>query len=167
MARSKPKLEIAKITSLREADEVLHRIADLRAEIRKHEADADIAVNRVKEELKQKVEPLLKNIEALEKSLAVYSEYNKEDLFRDKKTIELTFGLFGFRQSTSISVKKDTLELLKQHGFNEAIKIKETVNKEIMREWSDERLSLVHAKRVVKDLFWIETKENDVETQSA
>ncbi len=167
MARSKPKLEIAKITSLKEADQVLHQIADLRAQIRKHEADADIAVNRVKEELKQKVEPLLKNIEALEKSLAVYSEYNKEELFKDKKTIELTFGLFGFRQSTSISVKKDTLKLLKQHGFNEAIKIKEMVNKEAMREWSDERLNLVHAKRVVKDQFWVETKENDVEAHSA
>jgi len=161
--RSKPNTPIKKITSLDECDGVLHRLADLKAEIKKLEADADIAVNKIKEELKDKSDPLLKEIEALEHSLAVYSEYNKEELFKDKKTIELNFGLFGFRQSTSISVKRDTLKLLKEHGFTEAIKIKETPNKDVMREWSDERLSLVGAKKVVKDAFWIETKENDVE----
>ena len=95
--------------------------------------------------------------------MAIYSEYNKEELFKDKKTIELTFGQFGFRQSTSISVKKNTLDLLKEHGFREAIKVKESVNKDILRDWSDERLALVNAKRVVKDSFWVEVKENPVE----
>jgi len=84
-------------------------------------------------------------------------------LLSDKKTIELTFGLFGYRQSTSISVKRDTLELLKKHGLEEAIVTKETPNKEVMRDWSEEKLALVDAKRVVEDKFWVEAKQNDVE----
>lgn len=161
--RSKPTTEIKKITSLSEADHTLHKIADLRATIRQAEAEADIAVNAIKDKLKETCTPMLDEISSLEKSLAVYSEYNKEELFKDKKTIELTFGLFGFRKSTSISVKRDTIDLLKEHGFTDAIRLKETPNKEVLGEWSEDRLKLVHVTRRVKDGFWIETKENDVD----
>ncbi len=164
--RVKPQTGIKKITSLSECDVVLHKLADLRAELKKKEADADIAVNKVKEQLKADSEPILNEIKALEHSLAVYSEYHKDELFKDKKTIELSFGLFGFRKSTSVSVKKDTLAKLKEYGFTEAIKIKETPNKEIMKSWSNEKLELVGAKKIEKDSFWIEVKENDVEIAS-
>lgn len=165
--RSKPQTEITKITSLGEADNVLHRIADLKAHIRKAQADADIAVNAIKENLAETCRPMLDEIESLEKSINVYSEYNRSDLFGDKKTIELQFGLFGYRQSTSVSVKKTTLELLQKHGFDEAISIKPTVNKEIMRSWTPEKLAIVDATLVVEDKFWIETKENDLEGSAA
>jgi phage host-nuclease inhibitor protein Gam len=165
--RSKPVIETRKITSLSEADSMLHEMADLKAKIRKVQADADIAVNAIKESMMDTVRPMLEQIEAMEKSLAVYSEYNRAELFNDKKTIELQFGLFGYRQSTSVSVKKTTLELLQKHGFDEAISIKPTVNKEIMRSWSTERLALVDATLVIEDKFWIETKENDLEGSAA
>ncbi len=165
--RSKPVIETKKITSLSEADAVLHKIADLKAKVRIGQAEADIAVNEIKEKLSDSTRPMLDEIEALEKSLAVYSEYNRSELFTDKKTIELPFGLFGYRQSTKISTKATTLELLQKHGFEDAITVKPQVNKDAMREWSDERLSLVDAKRVVEDNFWIETKENDLEGSAA
>lgn len=165
--RSKPQTEIKKITSLGEADNVLHRIADLKAHIRKAQADADIAVNAIKENLADTCRPMLDEIESLENSINIYSEYNRSELFGDKKTIELQFGLFGYRQSTSVSVKKTTLELLQKHGFDEAISIKPMVNKEVMRTWSTERLALVDATLIVEDKFWIETKENDLEGNAA
>lgn len=161
--RSKPAIETVKITSLSEADGVLKKISDINANLRKIEAEADIKINEIKEAMKASAEVLLEEKERLEKSLGIYCEYNKGELFGDKKTIELTFGLFGYRQSTSISVKKDTLELLKKHGLQEAIAIKEQPNKEVMREWSEEKLALVDAKRVVEDKFWVEAKQNEVE----
>ena len=161
--RSKPVIETKKISSLNEADGSLHAMADLKAKIRMVQADADITVNAIKESMMETVRPMVEQIEAMEKSLAVYCEYNRSELFSDKKTIELHFGLFGYRQSTSISVKKTTLELLQKHGFEDAISIKPTVNKDALREWSEERLGLVDAVRVVEDKFWIETKENDLD----
>jgi len=161
--RSKVQIETVKVTSLSEADGLLRQVSDLNAKMRAAEATADIAINEVKEDFKNTLEPMLEEKERLEKSLAIYCEYNKGDLFGDKKTIELTFGLFGYRQSTSISVKAQTLELLKKHGMLEAIATKETPNKEVMRDWSDERLKLVEAKRVIEDKFWVEAKSNDVE----
>jgi phage host-nuclease inhibitor protein Gam len=163
MARKKPEVKVKKITSLKEADSVLKRLSELNNTLKKLEAETDDMINEIKKTAKENAEPIIKEMEELEHSLAIYSEYNKEELFKDKKTIELTFGQFGFRQSTSISVKKNTLDLLKEHGFREAIKVKESVNKDILRDWSDERLALVNAKRVVKDSFWVEVKENPVE----
>ena len=165
--RSKPVIETKKISSLSEADNTLHRIADLKAMMDKVRADADIAVNAIKESMADSCREMIDEIEAMEKSLAVYCEYNRTELFGDKKTIELTFGLFGYRQSTSIAVKKTTLELLSKHGFTDAITIKPVVNKDAMREWSDERLALVDAVRNVEDKFWIETKENDLQGSAA
>lgn len=161
--RSKPSIETIKITSLSEADGLLKRISDINANLRKIEADADIKVNEIKEEMKAQAEELIEEKDRLEKSLGIYSEYNKSELFSDKKTIELTFGLFGYRQSTSISVKQTTLELLKKHGLDDAIITKESPNKEVMRDWSEEKLKLVDAKRVVEDKFWVEAKQNEVE----
>lgn len=161
--RSKPVVETRRITSLSEADSMLHEMADLKAKIRKVQADADIAVNAIKESMMDTVRPMLEQIESMEKSLAVYSEYNRSELFNDKKTIELQFGLFGYRQSTSVSIKKTTLELLQKHGFDEAISVKPTVNKEIMRSWTPEKLAIVDASLSIEDKFWIETKENDLE----
>ena len=63
--------------------------------------------------------------------------------------------------------KKYQTRFLQKHGFEDAISIKPVVNKEAMREWSDERLGLVDATRVVEDKFWIETKENDLEGSAA
>jgi phage host-nuclease inhibitor protein Gam len=164
--RSKPQIETVKIISLSEADAQLKRISDINASLRKIEADADIEVNKIKERMMSEAQGLLDEKEMLEKSLGVYCEYNKAELFDGKKTIELTFGLFGYRQSTSISVKATTLELLKKHGFADAIITKETPNKDSMRDWSDEKLKLVDAKKVIEDKFWVEAKKNDTETQN-
>lgn len=165
--RSKPRIEVQKIESLQGVDEVLHRIADLKAKKRIAEAEADITVNAIKENLAETCRPINDELEALEQSLAIYSEYNRSELFTDKKTIELPFGFFGYRQSTKISTKATTLELCQKLGFNDAITIKPQVNKEAMREWSEERLGLVDAKRVVEDTFWFETKENSLEGSTA
>ena len=161
--RSKPQMDTIKVTSLSEADSLLRQISDINAKLRGLESAVDIAMNELKEDMKITAEPMIEEKERLEKSLAIYSEYNKGELFSDKKTIELTFGLFGYRQSTSIGVKASTVELLKKHGFTEAIVTKETPNKDVMRDWSTERLGLVDAKRVVEDKFWVEAKQNDTE----
>jgi len=49
---------------------------------------------------------------------SLYAEYNRDELFWDKKSVQLSFGIFGCRKSTSISVKVSTLELLKKMGLD-------------------------------------------------
>jgi phage host-nuclease inhibitor protein Gam len=75
-------------------------------------------------------------------------------LFKDKKTVQLSFGNFGYRKSTSISVKKTTLELLKKLGLDRYIRVKEEPDKEAMADMDDEALAQADAVRKVKDDFF-------------
>jgi phage host-nuclease inhibitor protein Gam len=94
--------------------------------------------------------------------LGAFAEYNKEDLFRDRKSVQLSFGVFGYRKSTVISVKKTTLELLKKLGLAGCVRVKEEPDKEAMAGLDDDTLSQVDAVRKVKDDFFCEADKEEI-----
>ena len=161
MARKKPK-PILHVKDLKHANAVLAEIAGVLRELRTIETEMQEKIDQIKAEAEQKAAGLKVRLKALEDGLTAFSEYNKEELFKKKKSVELTYGVLGYRKSTSISVKRDTLSLLKEHGFTEAIKIKESVDKDVLHTWPDERLAIVNARRVVKDKFWYEIKQEEL-----
>lgn len=161
--RFKPTTKMAPVRSLEEANHALLEIANRRIELRRIDADAEDAINLIKEEASEKAKPLQKEIDYFEKGLAAFAEMNREDIFKTKKSIELNFGVLGYRKSTKITVsRKFTLDLLKKLGLTEAIKVKETPNKDILADYPDETLKKVKAKRVSEDKFWYEVKEEEV-----
>lgn len=161
--RFKPTTKMAPVRNLDEANEALLEIARRRIELRRIDADAEDAINNIKEEANEKAAPLQKEINYFEAGLAAYAEMSRDELFKDKKSVELNFGLMGYRKSTRISVsRKYTLDLLKKHGLTDAIKVKETPNKDILADYPDETLKKVKAKRVSDDKFWYEVKEEEV-----
>ena len=70
--------------------------------------------------------------------------------------MELSFGVFGYRASTSISVKKTTIELLKKLHLGKYIRVKEEPNKEALAALDDETLHQVDAVRKLKNDFFCE-----------
>ena len=76
----------------------------------------------------------------------------------DGKTKSLTFGSLGFRKSTSIIVKKAkaVLVALRAYGMDDCINVKETVNKEALRQYSDDKIAAVGCVKKVDDVFWYE-----------
>ena len=105
---------------------------------------------------------LRKEIAATAAKIEAYAEYNKADLFKDKKTVDLSFGKIGFRQSTKISVKKSTLELLKKLGFIACVRIKEECDKDAMSNLSDDDLMSVDAARKISNVFFCEANMEEV-----
>jgi phage host-nuclease inhibitor protein Gam len=105
---------------------------------------------------------LRKRIVDLMASLGVYAEYNRDDLFREKKSVDLVFGSIGFRQSTAIHVRKTTLALLKQLGLLHCVRVKEEPDKEAMKELEDDTLAQVDAVRKSEDRFFAETNKEEV-----
>ncbi len=161
--RYKPTTKMAAVRSLEEANEALLQIAQRRIELRRIDADAEDAINAIKEEANKKAAPIQKEIDHYEKGLTAYVEMSREDIFTDKKSVELNFGIIGYRKSTRISIsRKDTLDLLKKFKMFDAIKVKETPNKDILADYSDEQLEKVKASRVSDDKFWYEVKEEEV-----
>jgi phage host-nuclease inhibitor protein Gam len=160
MSRLKP--NGGKIMSVDDANLVLKEIGLLEHELEKIDGAANKEIAAVKEKSAKQGEAIRGRIVTLSTLLNAYADYNRTELFRDKKTLELSFGSFGYRQSTAISVRKTTLELLRKLGLNEYIRVKEEPDKEAMKALDDERLSQVDAVRKVKDTFFCEANREEV-----
>lgn len=152
------------VKTIEEADNSLKEIALRKIELKRIDADAQEAIDLVKEEAAKKAEKFKKEIKEYEEGIVAYAQTNRNELFQKKKTVTLTFGEFGFRKSTSIYVKSHeaTVNKLKELGKNAAIVIEEKANKNILATFNNKELEEVHCKRKVEDNFWYEIDEEEI-----
>jgi len=160
MARLKP--QVGKIETLDEANGVLKEIGILERELEAIDGEAHVQIAAIKEDAAKKGANIRKRIADDSALLGAFAEYNRAELFKDRKSVQLSFGSFGYRKSTSISVKKTTLELMKKLGFDRFIRIKEEPDKEAMATLDDETLAQVDSVRKVKDDFFCEADKEEV-----
>lgn len=160
MARYKPAQ--SKLGTIEDVDLALKEIGLLERELEVIDAEAHKQISEAKEKAAEKGEPLRKRIAEVSAKIGAFAEYNKDELFKDKKSIELTFGVFGFRKSTCVSVKKTTVELMQKLGLDSFLRIKTEPDKDKMAELDDEALLQVDAVRKVKDDFFCEPNKEEV-----
>jgi phage host-nuclease inhibitor protein Gam len=157
------------INTIQEADDALKEIAGLKREIELIEADMNEKIDQAKAEAEaQSAEPRSR-LTMLEHGLQLFSAEKKSDLFDKKRTLELNFGRMGFRKSNELKTKKKVtwakvLGALKEKGLLEAIRKKESVDKEILRQWSPEKLSEIGVEIQNKDTWWYEVDHQEIET---
>lgn len=160
MARYKPSPK--KLENLEDVDSTLREIGLLERELESIDAEAQKQIGDIKAKAAEDGEPHRKRIAELSAKIGAYAEYNKGDLFKDRKSIDLPFGVFGFRKTTSIGIKKTTVELLRRVGLIDYIRIKEEADKERLSELDDETLASVDAVRKVNDAFFCEPNREEV-----
>jgi len=160
MARLKP--QVGKIENLDQANLVLKEIGLLEKELESIDGDAHKQIAEIKEAAAKAGQTIRKRIADDSALLGAYAEYNRADLFKDKKSVQLSFGTFGYRKSTSISVKKTTLELMKKLGLDKYVRVKEEADKDAMAALDDETLAQVDAVRKVKDDFFCEADKEEI-----
>ena len=160
MARYKP--NIGKIKTLEDANLALKEIGLLEHELETIDGEANKKIAEIKADCAKQGEGLRKRITDLSALLGAFAEYNREELFKDRKSQKLSFGEFGYRKSTAISIKKTTLELLKKLKLDRYIRIKEEIDKDLMAEMSDEARAQVDAVRKVKDAFFCQANREEV-----
>ena len=169
-ARRKPQ-NLYPVKDLGQADQTIREIAGIKRRIEGINATLNDTIDRAKAEAETLIAPLATRLAGLENGLLAFAEYNKEDLFADRRSRELTYGELGYRRSTEIAAvprgsMAQVLGKLHELGFEEGIRVNESVNKDVLRTWPDERLELVGARRVEKDTFWYEIKEEAVKTEA-
>lgn len=161
MPRVKPD-RVTPVASVDEADKALARIA----EINRNLATIDAALNAKLDECKTNAAALAAGLQdelaQLTNGLEAFGESNRADLFPKQKTLELPHGFMGFRLSSSISISKKTMELLQAARKTVAIIVKKSVDKDVLKTWSDADLAEFKAKRVTEDKFWFEVKDEEV-----
>ena len=158
--RLKP--QVGKIETLDQANMVLKEIGLLEKELEGIDSDAHKQIAEIKADAAKQGEVIRKRIVDASARLGAFAEYNRDDLFKDRKSVQLSFGSFGYRKSTSISVKKTTLELLKKLNMTNCIMTKEEPSKEAMSDLDDETLAQVDAVRKVKDDFFCEADKEEI-----
>lgn len=150
------------IKNLDDANIALAEIGKLQFKLDAIDAKASEKIGKIKEQAAKEGEPARERIRELEQALALFAEYNKAELFKDRKTIALSYGNIGFRLSTKVHIKKTTLELLKKLFGGKGVRIKEEVNKEELAEWDNDALAQVDAAKVSQDTFFYEVNKEEI-----
>lgn len=158
--RIKP--QVGKLESLDDVNLALRDIGLKEKELDAIDSKAAKEIAEIKTKAAKDGEELRKEIAETAAKIQAYAEYNKAELFKDKKSVDLSFGKIGYRQSTKISVKKTTLELLKKLGFKSCVRIKEECDKDAMGNLSDDDLKSADAARKVSNDFFCEANMEEV-----
>lgn len=157
------------IQTLEEADATLARIAAHKRQIALVELGAEEEIEAVKLRAAGECETAKQEIAALEQALLRWGDYNKPSLFARKKSLELTFGVVGFRASTKLkTLSKWTWErvlcALKDAKMTDCVRIKEEVDKEALKGLAPEKLAEIGVKAAQEDVFFYELDDQRIAT---
>ncbi len=164
--RVKPVLQLPVINSTEEADAVLAEIAAHRRKIELYEIGLRESVDALKTECTDKCEAHKQAISTREQALMQFALARREDVFKGKKSVTLTFGSFGFRASSTLkTLRKFTwervLNLVKDRELA-CVRTKEEVDKEALRALDADTLAAVGCKLVEEDAFFYELADTEL-----
>lgn len=169
-ARIKPNPEI--VADQAQAQCALAEMAALDRKLNGIESEMREYIDKAKKAASQQAAPLMARRKELADALAVFAKLNRQTLFVKGKSLDLGFGILGFRASTKISQMRGvtaemTLERLHQYNLTDGIRVKKEINKEVALGWPDERLELVGLKRLMADTFYIEIRQDEIPQDAA
>lgn len=155
---------IKQVRNVDQANETLAEIAAVKRHIKAIESEMNEIIDKAKSEAEIKAASHQVKLAALEGGLTAYATGAKAELFPQRRSVELDFGRIGFRKSVEIkAIPKwnwaKVMERARELGLMAAIRIKESINKEELHEWPDEKLAAIGARRVENDNFFYEVDE--------
>lgn len=144
-----------------DVDQCLAEIAAIDRDLSIIEADQAERIDAIKASAKASAEPLQTKKTALELLMKAYCEANRAE-FADRKNRELTFGVVGFRMSSSVVIKNvgNTVQALKDLGRADCLLVKESPNKEAMRSLPLDTLHAAGASLRTVDAFGYDIKRD-------
>lgn len=165
MTRIKPDPHV--VADRAQCEGALAEMAALDRKLSAIENEMREAIDAAKSKAGQLAGPLQARRKELADAVAIFAKLNRQELFAKSKSLDMGFGVIGFRASTRIVQLRGvtaemTLERLHQYNLADGIRIKEEINKDAALGWPDERLELVGLKRQQADTFFIEIARDDV-----
>jgi len=167
------------VADLDAADRALARLAEIKRVVDGENLRLNEAVDRLKAHVTEVTAAPLAESAAIEAALASFVETRKSELFGKMRSVSLAFGVIGFRRSREVKPKPKItfagiLERVKALGtgekddpFASAIRVKEELNRDVLREWPEERLETVGARIAEKDTFFYELNTQEIKGEAA
>lgn len=164
--------EAPALKSWEQVDGALKEIAENEIALSDIEGDMNKQINGIKITAAQEAKPHQDRIDKLGKDIKEFVTEHRDEL-GGKKTRELNFGQTGFRQSTTITLPRDEEELLeiirrlKTRKMTDCIAVKETVDKDALRQYGESVVTQIGARWKRTDAFWFEAARDKLERQEA
>ncbi len=147
--------------SWEEVDGCLKQIADAENEIKSIEADMNKRIAEIKKTAEEEAKQHKETIKQNEGKIKEYTTAHRNEL--TGKSRSLTFGRVGFRISTRLllpSAVNEVILKLREHGMLDCINVKETVDKDAVKNYSEEDIMKIGGYLQKNDTFWYETEKD-------
>lgn len=155
------------VGDLARAESALMELATLERNIRAITDGLNEKIDALKDAAKTETDPLEARKKVLINAVGTFLKMNRAEVLKNRKSVELAFGVIGFRSSVAICQMRGvstemTLERMKSSGLSEGIRFKEELDKEAVRGWPNERLAVVGLVRQPKNQFFVELKAEKI-----
>ena len=171
MARTRI-LDVPTLKSWEDVNSALREIAEEEIVLSDIEGDMNKQINGAKKVAEQDSKPHQDRISKLSKDIKDFTDEHSDEL-GNAKTKALNFGKVGFRQSTSVTLPKakekvaEIIRKLRARKMADCIITKETVNKDILKQYGQDTVNAVGAVYRQKDVFWLEATREKLEKLDA
>lgn len=163
MSMKRVRMEEPELKTWEDVNQALRLIAEAQNEIAMVEAGMNVQIDTIKLTYEEKIREYKKQIKEQELRIKEFTTDKKDQL--DGRTKDLTFGKVGFRKSTRLQLPKvldKVIAALRKNGMQDCIICKETVNKDILKQYDEQLILEVGGSLKVEDAFWYETKQVDL-----
>ncbi|MDH5511385.1 MAG: host-nuclease inhibitor Gam family protein, partial [Nitrospinota bacterium] len=142
-------------------------ITEINTGLARMEEELNEVIADAKLQTSETAAPLQARKAALEAALYLYAKAHKTRLFSDRRTVAMAHGTIGFRATPELRTAKGltwdkVLAALKDLRWRAGIRVKESVNKDVVRAWEQERLDRIGVRLVNKESFWYRTAEEEI-----
>jgi len=159
MAKRLKKTDLPLEEIRRASDVALADIALCARRIAALEAEAEQSVRAVMANYAATIEPLRAQLAANAAWLKDTMKSNKTLLFGDADLVDLPHGALIRNVAEKVTIPRDALAKCEALGFEDAIRIARSLDREAVEQWPDERLFLIGAERKRKEEYSYDLKE--------
>jgi hypothetical protein len=135
------------------ADRCLAVIAADTAEILSRESEAKAAMQVLEAEHIALLAPARASLKLHVAMITDMMKSNKAALFDGTEIVRLINGSLIHSVADKVSIPRDALAKCEELGFDDAVKIAKSLDREAVEKWPDERLILIGAERKQKEEF--------------
>ena len=110
-------------------------------------------IDAVKSKYVADVRTLEATIDAIDKQIRDIIKSNKDELFVSTHRCELKNGAVLYQFQWRVKRARGVLKKLKELGYEEAIKVSESVRWDMLEKWPEEKLNMVGTLKILKESF--------------
>jgi len=157
--KRKPTVIPAQAGIQKQADEYLREIALRTADIKDLNAEYEKLVQEVTANYSLRIEARETLLRSSILALMQTMKFNKAVLFDGTDVVNLPHGSLIHSVADKVSIPKTALAACQEQGFQDVIKIVESLDRDAISKWPDAKLVLIGAERKQKEEFSYDLKK--------